>query len=108
MAEKDAQHCEAAQIFSRSMFPVTQERPRLHEREHESTCLQRQHLHWLGNSLVVQWLGLITLTMVAQVQFLVGELRSHKLCSTAPQNKNKTKNTLYCSEVSLPSAKGAE
>ena len=88
------------QIFSKSIFPVTQERPRLHESEHESTLLKSQNLHWLGNSLAAQWLGLVTLTMVAQVQFLVRELRFHKLCSTAPQNKNKTKNTLYCFEVS--------
>ena len=100
MDEKDAQHCEATQIFSKSIFPVTQERPRLHESEHESTLLKSQNLHWLGNSLAAQWLGLVTLTMVAQVQFLVRELRFHKLCSTAPQNKNKTKNTLYCFEVS--------
>lgn len=26
-------------------------RPRLHEREHESTHLKSQNLHWLGNSL---------------------------------------------------------
>ena len=98
MDEKDAQHCEVTQIFSKSMFPVTQERPRLHEREHESTRLKSQNLHWLGNSLVVQWLGLVTLTMVAQVQFLVRELRFHKLCSTAPQNKKY----LILFEVSPP------
>lgn len=49
--DEDAQHYEATQIFSKSMFPVTQERPRLHEREHESTHLKSQNLHWLGNSL---------------------------------------------------------
>ena len=32
----------------------------------------------LGNSLEVQWLGLGALTAVAQVQSLVGELRSCK------------------------------
>lgn len=49
--DEGAQHYEATQIFSKSMFPVTQERPRLHEREHESTHLKSQNLHWLGNSL---------------------------------------------------------
>ena len=33
-----------------------------------------------GSSLVVQWLGFSAFTAVAQVQSLVGELRSHKLC----------------------------
>ena len=31
------------------------------------------------NSLVVQWLGVSAFTLVAQVQSLVGELRSHSL-----------------------------
>ena len=39
-----------------------------------------------GNSLVVQWLGLRAFTAVAQVQSLVGELRSHKPCSAAKKN----------------------
>ena len=30
---------------------------------------------------MVQWLGLCTFTAMDQVQFLVGELRSHKPCS---------------------------
>ena len=34
----------------------------------------------LGNSLVVQWLGFDSLTALAQVQSLAGELRSCKLC----------------------------
>ena len=33
-----------------------------------------------GNALVVQWLALGAFTVVAQVQSLVGELRSHKPC----------------------------
>ena len=33
-----------------------------------------------GNFLTVQWLGLGAFTAVAQVQSLVGELRSHKPC----------------------------
>ena len=37
----------------------------------------------MGNFLAVQWLGLGTSTAVAQVQSLVRELRSHKLCSVA-------------------------
>ena len=32
---------------------------------------------WLENSLEVQWLGLSIFTAVAQVQYLVTELRSH-------------------------------
>ena len=32
----------------------------------------------IGDSLAVQWLGLGTFTAVAQVQSLVGELRSRK------------------------------
>ena len=44
----------------------------------------------LGNSLVVQWLRLGTVTARAQVQFLVGELRFHKPCSmTLPSQKKK-------------------
>ena len=34
-----------------------------------------------GNSLAVQWLGLSTRTAKAQIQCMVGELRSHKLQS---------------------------
>ena len=37
----------------------------------------------LGNSLVVQWLGLRACTAVGQVWSLVWELRSHKPCDTA-------------------------
>ena len=42
------------------------------------------------NSLVVQWLRLGAFTAVAQVQSLVGELRSHKLCGMA-KKKRKVK-----------------
>ena len=45
-----------------------------------------------GNSLAVQWLGLGAFTAGAQVQSLVGELRSHKLRGTA-RKKRKTKRT---------------
>ena len=38
------------------------------------------------HSLAVQWLGLSAFTVVAHVQSLIGELRSHKLRSAA---KNK-------------------
>ena len=41
----------------------------------------------LGNSLVVQWLGLSAFIVGAQVQSLVRELRSHKLCSVAKRKK---------------------
>ena len=44
-----------------------------------------------GNSLVVQWLGLDTFTAVVQVQSLVWELRAHRSCSVAKQNKTKLK-----------------
>ena len=36
-----------------------------------------------GNSFAIQWLGVDTSIAVAWVQFLVGEPRSHKLCSAA-------------------------
>ena len=41
----------------------------------------------LGNSLVVQWLGLHAFTAVARVQSLFGELRSHKLRSAVKKIK---------------------
>ena len=44
----------------------------------------------LGNSLVVQWLGLGTFIAGAWVQSLI-ELRSCKLCSTARKKKKKEK-----------------
>ena len=40
-----------------------------------------------GNSLAVQWLGLSTFTAMAQVQSLVGEVRSQKLCGIAKKKK---------------------
>ena len=42
---------------------------------------------FIGNSLAVQWLGLVTFTAGAQVQSLVGELRSHKLHRVAKKKK---------------------
>ena len=43
-----------------------------------------------GNSLAVQWLGLqVAFTAVAQVQFLVRELRSHKPCNAAKKKPKK-------------------
>ena len=47
-------------------------------------------MHLWGNSLAVQWLGLSAFTAGAWVQSLVGELRHHKLCSTAPAKKKFT------------------
>ena len=41
------------------------------------------NIFYLGNSLAVQWLGLGTFTAGAQVQSLVRELRSCKLCGVA-------------------------
>ena len=40
-----------------------------------------------GNSLAVQWLGLGTFTAVAQVQSLVGEIRSCKPSGAAKIKK---------------------
>ena len=40
-----------------------------------------------GNSLVVQWLGLHTLTAMGRVESLVGELRSHKPRGLAKKKK---------------------
>ena len=42
---------------------------------------QREKLDVLGNSLVVQWLRLDTITAGAWVRSLVRELRSNRLCS---------------------------
>ena len=54
----------------------------------KSWALFRDHSSFknvnIGNSLVVQWLGLGIFTAVAQVQSLVRELRSHK-----PHSQNK-------------------
>ena len=47
--------------------------------------------HKLGNSLVVQWLGYGTFTVVAQVQSLVEELRSHKPHTAAKKKKKRKK-----------------
>ena len=43
---------------------------------------------FLGNSLVVQWLGLGAFTAMAWVQTLVGELRSHFPQATQRSQKN--------------------
>ena len=39
----------------------------------------------LGNSLVVQWLGLSAFTAVGQVPFLARDLRSHQLGGMATE-----------------------
>ena len=41
----------------------------------------------IGNSLVVQWLGLCAFAAWAHVQLLVEDLRSHKVCQAACLNK---------------------
>ena len=41
--------------------------------------------------MVAQWLGLGTFTVVATVQSLIRELRSHKLCGVAKKKKKKKK-----------------
>ena len=48
----------------------------------------------LGSSLVVQWLGLGTFTVVAWVQSLVRELRSCKPCGSAKKQTKKPPSTL--------------
>ena len=48
-------------------------------------------IHTGGNSLVVQCLGLGAFTVVAWVQSLVRELRSHKLCGQKTTNKQTNK-----------------
>ena len=46
----------------------------------------------IGNSIVVQWLGLCSFTTIAQVQFLIGELKSHKpLVAAKKWGKKKRK-----------------
>ena len=45
-----------------------------------------------GNSLAVQWLELGAFTAAARVQYLVGELRSHKPRSVAKKKKRRQKN----------------
>ena len=54
-----------------------------------------------GNSLAVQWLGLGTLAAMAQVQSLVGELISCKLCNTATPKKKKNKPTSWKSVYTI-------
>ena len=49
----------------------------------------------LGNSLVVQWLGYGTFTVVAQVQSLVGELRSHKPLTAVKKKKKKERKKVH-------------
>ena len=43
------------------------------------------------NSLVVQWLGVSAFTLVAQVQSLVGELRSHSLMVWQKKKREREK-----------------
>ena len=49
----------------------------------------------IGNSPVVQWLGLSTFTVGACVQSLVGELRAHMLHSAAERKKKKEPEHMY-------------
>ena len=48
-----------------------------------------KHAVFEGSSLVAKWLGFQAFTAVAQVQFLVGELRSCKPCGVAKKKKKK-------------------
>ena len=54
-----------------------------------------------GNLLVVQWLGLGTFITVAQVQLLVREQRSYKLCGRE-KKKKKEKKFFCCWILSYP------
>ena len=56
---------------------------------------------WLGNSLVVQWLGLHTVTAGAWVQGLVGELRSCKPHCRAKRKHPKVVAMSYSSKPIL-------
>ena len=47
--------------------------------------LTSQKIGMHGNSLAVQWLGVDTFAVGARIQFLVGEIRSHKPSNTAPK-----------------------
>ena len=44
-----------------------------------------------GSSLAAQWLGFWAFIAVIQVQPLVKELRSYKLCGTTNKQKNRTR-----------------
>ena len=60
--------------------------------------------HRMGNSLAVQWLGLGAFTARAQVQSLVGELRSRKPRGVAikQQQQQQRKHRMYVKEVEQP------
>ena len=49
----------------------------------------------IGNSQVVQWLGLDAFTAVAWVQSLVEELRSYKLYDMVKKKKKKKKDDIF-------------
>ena len=56
---------------------------------------ERYKVGGLGNSLVVQWLGLGTITAGAPAW----ELRSHKLRDVPPSKKKRIKNEVRGTEV---------
>ena len=62
----------------------------------------------LGNSLVVQWLGLCAFTARAQVRSLVGELRSRKLHGAAEKKKKKKRQQTWTSAWSSLRERDAE
>ena len=53
-----------------------------------SCKLWKHKVHFLGSSLVAEWLGFWAFTAVAWGQSLVGELRSYKLCGWVNEWKN--------------------
>ena len=67
-------------------------------------------LRILGNSLVVEWLGLHVLLMRVQVQFLVGDLRAPKLhgIHVWPKNEISNNREIFCVRTKSSSEKVLE
>ena len=63
-------------------------------KQQENIIIVKKYI--VGNSLVVQWLGLGAFTAMARVRSLVGELRSCRPRGVAKKiNKKKIKNSIY-------------
>ena len=54
-----------------------------------SCKLWKHKLYFLGSSLVAEWLGFWAFTAVAWVKYLVGELRSYRLCGSTKKLINE-------------------
>ena len=62
-------------------------------------------MHEFGNSLVVQWLGLLASTSGAVSSILVRELRSHMLCGVTKKKRNGIGIvSSYSTQLSFPNA----